>query len=874
MKFVNIFMKTRWAGLIIIFLLFCLLIGLPFPWNESLENFFIDLRFQLRGKRQVTDQIIFVFIGAEDIQALGGRRITRDYFGYMTHILSQAGAKIIAFDILFDTHTALYTEYDDDMANLFEFAGNVCLPMAFHELVPVDSTTTQSRIKPPVGHDPVLPIQKFVRYSRGIGFSNLGRESIVRRVPIVARSADSLLFAFGCEMARHYLNDLNAHIKLNSNGLELYDENGDLFSIPLNEQGELCLNHFGGHENIRTMSFVDVLQTYSTKSDSLDFQGKLLVVAITAPGFPTLKATPLAAALPASLIQVTVAENIISQNYLLETSTWWTLIILALLVTGVGLFLQSHRQPLLVLGSLSLVGAYWLISILVFNHFYRILPLAYPTLAFIAAFVFALLHLTRVREQENVSQNILLKQQVAARQTQLETAQNQLTELQQQLLKESQEKAALSAESQQKLEAQKQTVLRLEKELRDLQTYSVESTTRPQPQFDQIIYSEQSSLIPVLELIQKMGSDDIPVLIIGETGTGKEMIARAIHQHSQRRNAPFVAINCGALPETLLESELFGHEKGSFTGAHSRRRGRFELADGGTLFLDEITETTPLFQAKLLRVLQEGTFERVGSEQTLKVSVRIIAASNSNPDELVEKGQFRADLFYRLNGFPLALPPLRERQSDIPVLADFFLKKHSYRTVAGFSENAMHHLLNYHWPGNVRELENAVRRAAILASSEKRALIQIRDLPEPITLATPAESLRFIHQPLENQILEMLRTLKFSHSAIRKTAEALGNRDRGTITEYFRGLCFEYLVNADFDRQQAAQKLAGTSDGPVIERVESKMSGYLENLRPTVAHLKPDDSIQEKFQSQIKGLPKKYHPFLEQVIEYLRAEMK
>jgi formate hydrogenlyase transcriptional activator len=228
---------------------------------------------------------------------------------------------------------------------------------------------------------------------------------------------------------------------------------------------------------------------------------------------------------------------------------------------------------------------------------------------------------------------------------------------------------------------------------------------------------------PVRELLRKLeqvASTEATVLICGETGTGKELLARAVHDRSRRKSRPLVKVNCGAIPSGLVESELFGHEKGAFTGATQRRIGRFELADGGTIFLDEVTELPVDTQVKLLRVLQEGDFERVGSSHTMKVNVRVIAATNRNLQEAVKTGIFRADLFYRLNVFPLEVPALRERPEDIPLLVNFFLSKFAKslgKEVRGVSQKSMENLSRYPWPGNIRELQNVIERAVVLAKS-------------------------------------------------------------------------------------------------------------------------------------------------------------
>ncbi|MBW2108633.1 MAG: sigma-54-dependent Fis family transcriptional regulator [Deltaproteobacteria bacterium] len=243
---------------------------------------------------------------------------------------------------------------------------------------------------------------------------------------------------------------------------------------------------------------------------------------------------------------------------------------------------------------------------------------------------------------------------------------------------------------------------------------------------------DSAAIQKVFELIEKVADTDSTVLITGESGTGKELIAKAIHYNSYRRDNPMVVINCGAIPEELLESELFGHEKGAFTGAHKTRVGRFELANGGTIFLDEIGDMSPNLQVKLLRVLQEQKFERVGGTRTLEIDVRIIAATNKNLINAVNKGTFRQDLYYRLNVIPMKVPPLRMRKSDIPLLIDFFIKKFNKQTrkrITGLAQEAQDVLMAYRWPGNVRELENLIERLVILSNGDS---ITLEDIPESI----------------------------------------------------------------------------------------------------------------------------------------------
>lgn len=246
--------------------------------------------------------------------------------------------------------------------------------------------------------------------------------------------------------------------------------------------------------------------------------------------------------------------------------------------------------------------------------------------------------------------------------------------------------------------------------------------------FDQII-GTSDQIQNVLRLIERVAESDSTVLVTGESGTGKELIARAIHYNSPRAQGPFIPINCGAIPSELLESELFGHMKGAFTGAIANRVGRFEMADGGTIFLDEIGDLEPSLQVKLLRALQERSFEPVGATKTVNVNVRVIAATNLNLEEAVEHGRFREDLFYRLNVIPITVPALRERKTDIPLLLNHFMdifNKSKGRGLTGIASDALDCLVNYPWPGNIRELENLIERMTILKG---QGHIDISDLP-------------------------------------------------------------------------------------------------------------------------------------------------
>jgi len=294
------------------------------------------------------------------------------------------------------------------------------------------------------------------------------------------------------------------------------------------------------------------------------------------------------------------------------------------------------------------------------------------------------------------------------------------------------------------------------------------------------IIGESQKIKNVFQVIERIASSDVTVLVRGETGTGKELVAAAIHKRSKRADEPFIKLNCAAITDTLLESELFGHEKGAFTDAKETRKGRFELADKGTLFLDEIGDISASAQVKLLRVLQEREFERVGGSKTIKVNVRLVAATNRNLEEMVKKGDFREDLYYRLNVIPIDLPPLRERGEDIKLLVHFFLERamKNHKKLVSLKKDAMKQLMLYPWPGNVREMENTIERIVLMGSEDMQAHdIQIL-LPaldnQKLSTAKPS-NINLSDQTLEELECEAIKSaMDKAQGSQTKAAEILG----------------------------------------------------------------------------------------------------
>jgi len=309
-------------------------------------------------------------------------------------------------------------------------------------------------------------------------------------------------------------------------------------------------------------------------------------------------------------------------------------------------------------------------------------------------------------------------------------------------------------------------IAQLEREQRELKQRLSDDT------FEFMIGTSQV-MQDIFSMIRKIATTDAPVLIIGESGTGKELVARAVHRQGLRATGPFIPINCSAIPENLIESELFGHEKGTFTGAHAQRKGRFEMAEGGTLFLDEIGELPTMLQVKLLRFLQEKTIERIGGRQQIEVDTRVLAATNRNLEEAIQNGSFREDLYYRLNVLRINLPPLRDRQTDILLLAKTFLDRYCQehrKKIKGFSDQAINAIEGYAWPGNVRELENRVKRAVIMSDGKK---ISLEDMEmESLDIETKRMTLKDAREDVEKKLI--IKAIARNDNNLSKAAADLG----------------------------------------------------------------------------------------------------
>jgi len=818
------------------------------PLRQYLDQINYDLLIRVAPKATLSDDFLLITIDEADIRALGGWPLSRDYYGYLLHGLTQMGAQVVGFDLLLDSATPAHPERDRHLAEFMRTAPPTVLAFAFSEM------------SGGVGTEPIWPYGPF-RRSTAQGFSNFGGATFLRKVPVAQEYGDSLCLSMGAEMARLALGR-NTTATLNRGRLQFSRDGRLLKSMKLSAGNGLYLGPVQPMSALRHWGMVEALQAVADSSGRIDLSGVKVLVAATAPGLPVIVQWQDGRSVPAGVVHLSVAAQMLEGGWLNPPNALAAVLIFLMAIVVACLlfrFIQGWRFWAGV-GAACVLSA--VLGLVVLTAMHRLMPVADAWLALVLSGT-----VLSIMAQQRHRQHWLVES--VAYQNRLETTREALALAEREMAGLKEENRSTAAVHTETLSAARAKVTELEKRLRDLEVYRAPEAVVNRS-YGGLIHSSKSPLKAVLALIDTVAAGDLPVIVQGETGTGKELVARAIHRNSGRSRAPFVAVNCGALSENLLESELFGHEKGAFTGAQARRKGRFELADGGTLFLDEITETAPAFQARLLRVLQEGTFERVGGEKTQRCNVRILAASNRDLKDEVDACRFRADLFYRLNGMTLKLPPLRERSGDLPVLVAHFLEKHASATKIRVSDAAMAIMAGYGWPGNIRELENTVRRAAMLAVGQNRLLVQVEDLG--LDLSTAPQPLAASFQTLDQQVLAALRQFAFSRSAITQTAKLLGDRDRGTITEYFRGLCFEALVAHDFDRTAAASFLADTEATEVIDRVLAKLDSYLENIKKAMAGLDDALPLKKQMATAFKGLPKAYHPALEQVMTHLNGE--
>lgn len=850
-----------------------LLLILSFIFSDFIkqadENI-LTSKFRIRGESAPDSSVIILYLDNDDIRAIGGWPIKRNYYALVIKVLNELGAKVIGLDIALINPNVERPEYDDLLTNVVKSSGNVVLVGYFTSLTK-DEPNLRSRLPEKTGYHTEekvyfytgeklnLPFPKLLDAAGGIGHENFYNF----KVPVFIRSAKEVFPAFSFELLRIFSGAEKSSVNISSTDTRLISES-KIIQIPYEKDGTINVNYPGGVSTLNAIPLVEFLQAYSlqqkggiTDVDVNQVKNKIVIVGVIAEGITDFVETPYTKQFPAVGIHAAIIANALNNDFLKIFPDYWDFIF----VFAVGLFFiylilkLNDLKGLLIL--LAFLVSYSILSYSVFIIFDYEIPVA--RMLFVQ--IFLTIGLLIYKHQVIKETVYKLESERSAIFKKLREREDKLIKLEKELQNAEQKNAAeQTAYLREEINKYKEGLRLLSSEAADINVYSISDKPKLKPlNFENIIYTQSGPMNNVVEFVKKIADNDSAVLILGESGTGKELIARAIHRSSKRKEKPFIAVNCGALSETLLESELFGHEKGAFTGAVKDKPGRFELADGGTIFLDEVAETSEAFQVKLLRVLQEGELERVGGTETIRVNVRVVAATNQNLVSSSGSQKLRQDLYYRLGVFVINLPPLRDRKVDIPVLAEYLVNMEDPKMK--ISTNVIDVFSKYSWHGNIRELHSVIKRAVILAKSEEgRDIIRSRDLPEEI------KSLIENTGDIADQIIESLRNKKFSKSAISETAKELGGLNRGTVSEYLRGYCFKTFVEQDMNIESTITTIAGISEPDTIQRVRKKLLEFISNAVELVDNTKkPEENILVS-KPKFKNLPQRYNYYLEKII--------
>ncbi len=839
-----------------------------------LEDQLTSLRYRVRGVEPADTNIVLVYIDNEAVKTVGWP-VRRNFDALLLHALADLHPRAIGMEIVFEDPRAGYEEfpeYDTLLAATMRQTGCTVLASYFDRLG--DGTDSALAMPPAAGYPRIhgdllngrglhLPLPAFAAAAAGIGHVNFGDDDGTT-IPALVNDQGTAVPAFALEILRVASGTARNDVLLRD-GLVLLDREGHERRIPLSGRALARLDFPGPLRSFVHYPLLDVLRAYDELRHGRHgpvpverLKDKIVLVGVIAEGRSEFRTTPFDSRTPTLVHHATFIHDALHQRFLTKIAAFPVALLLLIAVFGCTGAVLLLPRPLNVIAPFSALALLVVISFALFVLAALLLPVA----AIVTGSIIATLIGLMIRWRAEGKRVDLLTAEKEEIMTRLRDREAKVALLEREILDLQNEPAKdRTGDLMEEVRRYKAEIYALSTRAQDMERFvPAQDEEQETPEtFEGIVYAPSGAMKPVIEFVRKIAASDAPVLILGESGTGKELVARAIHTRSARAAKPFIAVNCGALAENLLESELFGHEKGAFTGAVKDRLGRFELADGGTIFLDEIGEVSPAFQLKLLRVLQEGEFERVGGTKTLHVSVRIVAATNKDLRQEVARGAFREDLYYRLNVLTLSLPPLRARPADIPVLLDHFLQREGGGVAV--SKGVMEILQAHAWPGNVRELESTVRRSVLMARADNRPMIVARDLPDELAAALHGMV------PVHDQVLELVRAKGFSRSAVSDTAAELGGLNRGTVAEYLRGECLRIFYESAYNSDDAARRIALSADEPVLERVHKRLNEYLVNIAAAVDQAQPWESSRAALRPKIKNLPQRYHPFVEQLAE-------
>lgn len=806
----NIFLLLKIFSLIIVSAVLLSFSSFNNSLNKSTEYFIKNLL----PEKSPDSSIILIKISSNDIETIGPWPIKRSYYALLIRNLKLLGVKKTGLEIFLSARITSQSIYDKLLESEIYNAKNVVLSSVAGEIYLKDRNYFTDSLS--------LPTPKLLndKIETGhINFYDINNFSI----PVELISFNHIEKAFAVQLT----NSKPDHKKI-------------------------IVNIVSSWEKIKSYSLLEFFERVNQNDDELKiFKDKIVIIGITDNQISPQFSSAFDSQLPGVALHVFAVDNLLNNRYYRDNLSAISALFFILLTFLLIYFTEKYKSYSIRIYIIFFVA--FVIMLMLFQEvFFQKIQASFFIIGFIST---ALVHLAQFYIESSKELNIAASEKQILKSL-LNKKEEELLAL----------KTRAESSEQDSAEILKSEILKLQNEIQKLQENKEDSTEAEKIKTDSAklffgIAYKSNQIDEVVELIKKAAPTDSTILITGESGTGKELVANAIHKLSNRASENFVVVNCAALTESLLESELFGHVKGAFTGAVADKQGKFEAADKGTIFLDEIGETSENFQVKLLRVLQSGDIEKVGATVSKKVDVRVIAATNKNLYELVKQKKFREDLYYRINVINIFIPPLRERKEDIEVIVDYLLK--NSETDMSISIAALKALKENDWKGNVRELESIIKRATIFASSEGRNIIQLKDLPESLS--------RAIKTNIEDLVIESLRHKNFSHSAISETAKELGNINRTVVAENFRGFSFKLFVENNFDESSTIKQIALSDDKEVLKRVRQKFYTWIDNLNDDLKSLNTNDfeKVKITFASKYKNLPQRFHIYLDEVIKYL-----
>ena len=799
------------AGITILLVLFVLIFS---SITDSIDSSISSDIERILGESQPDSNIVIIHISSNDIEQLGPWPIKRSYYALLIKYLNQYKVKKIGLEVFLSSKFTTQSLYDNVLVKEINNAKNVSL----------SSLAGDIKIKSNlyVTDDFSLPSPKLLDEKITTGHINFVKNNGYL-IPLTIRA-----------------NGINENAFCSS----LLDS---AQKIP----AEITVKFRSSWKKFKNYSMIEFFQIVQDHPDDLGIlKNKIVMIGVSDPLLSANISSPFDENMPGIGLHAFALDNLLNNNSWNNNYYLVSKIVICVMMFSLLFVFFKERINYLVFVPLILT---MILLLIIFQRFFC-LQLSYSALLF-STFVIVIYDLFRIWNENRsrlkgfFNETEILKNLLKEKERSLESLQNRLSE----------NDNNTSSGLLNKIRELKTDIAKLKGNEEDKNVFVTTSGQEGSIFYGMIYRSEIMS--KVVELIKKSAPTDATILITGESGTGKELVARSIHEISNRRNENFIALNCAALTESLLESELFGHVKGAFTGALNNKPGKFELADNGTIFLDEIGETSENFQVKLLRVLQSGEYDKVGSTSTSKTNVRVIAATNKDLKQLVKENKFREDLFYRLNVIDIHLPALKDRKEDIEPIVYHLLKTgdKSYQV----STAALKVLNENDWKGNVRELESVLKRAKVFCDASGKDLIQLADLP--------GEIVKNIKLDFDDIVIESLRNKKFSHSSINETAKELGNLNRTIISENFRGISLKYFYECDFDLLDTVKIIVNSDDEDAKNKVKSKLDTWLMNIKKDLEQAGSNDFdlIKKKFNSKYKNLPQKFHFYLDETIKYL-----